>query len=520
MIRDPGDTEELDRVLLELHVENSSAQQWAQIIDGLHPKQRAFILDDSPRKCILKGRRGGGSFVLAAWLCEAWDEWPRGMSCYIAMSKDHAKSIIWRPLMAMNERYDWGVVFNNLELSATWPNGYRVVLWGAKDRVQVEKMRGPDSGLRRVGIDEAGSFSSQDRLFSYMIKSVLAPQLMDTVHRGGGQIVLNSSPGVSPRGFFFERTTGFDHMGKEVPQWSTHHWTALDNPYVDARTYFLQELKEGGHILDDSPVDWVVNQLFELRNKPFSDPGWASLLPRLSSTFRREYLAVWVRDFDSLIYRPSEANLLPPDYKLPAGHYRYTIGCDVGWDDGNGFSVAAKNMTGPEIYILESYYKPQLSTHQIAEELKALQSRHYNCGEIYVDTGGEGQRLLVDLMNFGVYANAAGKGAKKPRIEYLRSLIENSSLKITSGTCQELLNEWSALVWDEDRTKHREGFVDECSDATLMAVMPLNQLFIQGKPPPPETGSQAEQDAIEEREWQISQRIGRRRAARRRKRLW
>ena len=218
-------------------------------------------------------------------------------------------------------------------------------------------------------------------------------------------------------------------MGKEVPTWSTHHWTALDNPFLDAKGYLLEELESGGHILDDTPAEEIVTALIALKDVPQDDPAWDDLKSCLSTSFRREYLAHWVKDSNALVYQLSSRNILEEGWTLPAGQYRITIGCDIGWGDGNGFCVAAKNIFAKEITILQAYYLPEMSTAEIADELRKL-SQQWHTSELYVDTGGEGQRLLEDLLHYGVMAQAAGKGRKKPRIEYMRSLLNTGVLKL------------------------------------------------------------------------------------------
>lgn len=523
MIRDPDDFDDLVEVIQELHVEVSAHEAWSQILADLHPKQRAFVEDPAPRKCALKGRRGGGSWGSCAWLAENWQSWPGVMSLFIAGTKEHAKAILWPTLEFMDRKYRWGVRYNHLDLIATFPNGYCISLRGAKDRVQVEKLRGFASGLRRVVIDECGSFSAHDGLFRYMLQSVLAPQLMDHRHKGGGQMALISSPGIDPIGFFFEKTEGRDHMGREVPTWSTHHWTALDNPYLDARSYLIEELATGGHMLDDSPAEELVDELLALKDVPQSDPRWDGMRHRLSATFRREYLAHWVKDNSALVYLVTPENLLREGFQLPTGQYRITVGCDIGWGDGNGFTVAAKPAFGREVYLLESYYRPELSTAEIAAELREIGQR-WHTSELYVDTGGEGERLVVDLLNYGVVARAAGKGRKKPRIEYMRSLLDTGHLKVRPETCGELLTEWSALVWDDTRQLHREGFVDDVSDSALMAVNPLSQLFVPPKALPPAPGTAAHREAQDRHELEQAIRAGKRIVRKQRpshhKRVW
>jgi hypothetical protein len=484
-------------------------QSWERILADLHDKQRAFVLDPAPRKCALKGRRGGGSYAVAAWLLEDWHLWPGAMSLYIAMSKDHAKSILWPTLIELNEKYELGIDFNGNELSATLPNKYVVSLCGAKDKVQIEKLRGFAKGARRVAIDEAGSFQAHDEDFKYLISSVLSPQLMDSHHKGGGQIALISSPGLSPMGYFYEKTTGKNHMGKPVRAWKTHHWTALDNPYVGAKSYLVEELEEGGHILDGTPPAQIVDELITLKDVPPSDPRWAALAARLSVGFRREYLAEWVKDKDALVYYAEDHHLLGAGWALPKGVYRIVIGCDIGWDDGNGFAIAAKSVDSQDVFLLSAYYKPELSTADIADELAKLKAE-YRTGEIYVDTGGEGGRLLADMDNYGVLVQRAAKGLKKPRIEYVRSLLDRRKLWIVRDRCLDLLTEWQALPWDEERLSHREGFYDDVSDAALMALWPLSQRFVPRRPPPPKPGTAEFRKLEAEREHAAALRQGQR----------
>lgn len=512
------DPREVERALEATHVADDASAPWWRILADLHPKQRAAIDDPSPEKCFEKGRRGGGSVVVAAWLLEEYHRWPGATVLFIALTQEHAVSIIWPMLMQLDRKYELGIKFDGAHHTATLPNGYRILVRGAKDRVAIERFRGIEGGLRRVAIDEAGSFSAHDEQFRYMIDSIIKPQFMDHYHRGGGQIVLCGSPGLDPMGFYFEKCTGVTHDGKRVRQWSLHHWTALDNPHLDARGYLLSILPD--HILDDTSAEAMLEEICSLyESVAWGDPAWADVLPRLSNQFRREYLADWVRDRDSLVYVPSERNWIDDDYELDRSTpWRIAIGCDVGWGDGNGFAVAAKNLRSREIILLEAYYRPELDTSEVADELIRLRTK-YRTGEIYVDTGGAGDQRLADLENYGVIAEAAGKGRKKRRIEYVRSVLQKGWLKIRQKHCAQVITEWSGLPWSEDRQTHREGFVDDVTDAVLMAVNPLSQRFQprgEIRPRPGDPGWEQYQEKLEREK---ANRAGRRIVRRKRVRL-
>jgi hypothetical protein len=507
----------LEDLIQESHVEDDPDSPWWRILADLHPAQRAVIDDPSNRKCLEKGRRAGGSTVVAAWLIEEFHRWPGHSVLFVALTKEHSKSILWPTLLKMNDTYGLGMAFNALDLNVTMPNGYRILLRAAKDRAQVEKLRGLAGGLRRAVVDEAGSFCAHDDQFRYMLNSVISPQFMDTHHLGGGQLILCGSPGVDPRGLFYEKCTGKDHTGKAVPKWSTHHWTALDNPSMDAAGYLLEELRSGNHILDDTPPEVIVEQLLALKGTPLDDPAWAPVLAKLTAEFRREYLADWVKDSDSLVYLPTEANMLPDGWELPRTEpWRIVIAADIGWGDGNGFAVAAKSLRSRTVVLLRAYYLPELDDDQVAEELKALRTA-WRSGEIYVDCGGEGDRLVQNMANRGVVVQPLGKGRKKPRIEYLRALITRRWLKVRREHCADVLTEWSALPWSEDRQSHREGFVDDVADATLGAVNQLSQLFVPAPPPRPKPGEQGYEAYCERLEKAAAVRAGKRMLRRKRR---
>lgn len=505
----------LEDVVAEAHVAEDDNSPWWRILKNLHPAQRRALEDPEPRKCFEKGRRGGGSFAVAAWLLEEYHRWPGATSLFVATTKEHAKAILWPVLEELDAKYGLGGDFNALDLTYTLPNGYKIILRAAKDRAQVEKLRGIAGGLRRAAIDEAGSFLGHDQHFRYLISSVITPQFMDTHHLGGGQLILCGSPGLMPMGFFYEKCSGRTHEGKPVKQWSVHHWTALDNPYVDAAGYFHEELENGDYILDDTSVNDVVAEIVALNGVPLSDERWAPLLAKLTAEFRREYLADWVSDDASIIYAPTKRNLLPEGYELPPGPWRVVVAADVGWGDGNGFAVAAKSLRGKEIILLRAYYLPEMDDAEIAAEIAQLK-KDWHTSEAYVDCGGEGDRLVANLENHGVIVQRAAKPRKKPRIEYVRALLHTGSLQIRPEHCGDVLAEWLALPWSKDKQSHREGFVDDVADAVLMAVNPLSQRFVPQPPPRPKPGEEGYDAYREKLEKDAAIRAGRRLVRRRR----
>lgn len=514
----------LENELMNSRAPDDADSKWPRIYADLFPEQQLAIDDPSNRKCFEKGRRAGGSWLSAAWLLENYHEWGGHSSFFVALTKDHAKRIIWGTLEKLNAKYELGGVSNGLDYTWKFPIPgrpglfYTIMLKGAKDRSQVEALRGTEGGLRRVVIDEAGSFFSYDRQFRYMIREVIAPQFMDTFHLGGGQLVLSGSPGIDPAGFYYEKCTGQTHDGKPAIQWSVHHWTCLHNPTLDARAYLLEELSDNraDYIVDDTEPAVIVEWLVELKDVPLGDERWAPVQAKLTPGFRREYLADWCKDTDALVYVARPRNILPEGHYLDESvPWRVVIGCDIGWNDGNGFAVAAKSLRSRDIVLCEAYYLDELDDEQIAAELRRLRTV-YRSGEIYVDDVGAGDRLVANMEHFGVIVQAAPRGRKKPRIEYVRTVLQSGALLIRPDRCAALLQEWEGLPWSEDRQTHREGFHDDVSDAALAAINALSQRFSPAKPGRPKRGTPEYDAWIAKRERELAgnSRSGKRRRKR------
>jgi hypothetical protein len=279
---------------------------------------------------------------------------------------------------------------------------------------------------------------------------------------------------------------------------------------MDAAGYLLEQLRDGDHIVGDASPEELVAAMVRLKDVELDDPQWAPVLAALSVTFRREYLAEWVTDSDSLIYVPTAANMLPDGHFLDESQpWRVVIGCDIGWGDGNGFTVAAKSLRGREIIICESYFLPELTDEEIAKELLSLQQR-YRTTETYVDDVGHADRLVANMGHFGITVAPAARGRKKPRIEYARTLLRSGALQIRPERSAHLLSEMASLPWDEDRQTHRENFYDDAIDSFLAAVNGLGQLFLPARPKRPKPGQDGWEREEARREREIANRAGRR----------
>lgn len=441
---------------------------WQQMLGQLHEPQKEFVIDGARRKCALAGRRAGKSHGVAYWLIQGW-QWCKGQkSVFIARSLGHARDILWDVLKELNETWRLGATFNESRLVMTFPNRYEIRLKGCENLRQAEKVRGPH--YRRAVIDECHTFP--DSLLRHLIVRVLEPALMDLQ----GELVLAGTPGYDLTGFWYEKTLDAEEdpetaRATRFKQWPTHRWTCLDNVHLPDPQGEIDRAKEE-HGWDDDHPDLV-----------------------------REYYGRWVKDDSSLVYPYDPEKNLYWDEDVepwtPGDGTKSVIGVDVGWDDGCGFNVSQKRPDSPEIRIPVSYSMYGLTDHQIAGEIKKLQ-RRFKTQWVFVDSKGN-KITAMTMRNYGIPAEAAIGGEKRPRIEYVRGLMQGGNLKAHAEHAQELIGEWTTLPWGHHKvTKkkigHREGYVDENCDALLSGILMHSQKWAE-KLKKPEKGT-PEYDAL------------------------
>ena len=379
------------------------------------------------------GRRTGKSHLLTAWLADGWQQYPNEMSVFVAQTAGHAYRILWRTLIRFNEKYKLKLKLDEAKLTATFPNGYQIWLTGASTWREVEKLRG--ARYRRVAIDEAGSIPSD--LLMYLVEDVVDPALMDL----DGELALSGTPGVIPKGYFFEKSTGIGETGPVV-QWQTFEATCLDNPHVRGREYLDRKLKEN---------------------------GWSEDHP----TFRREYLGQWVIDLSAIVY-PFVANrngFQGHDLPQDRGRHRTVIAIDLGWHDDTAIVVSTSHRGHPDVWFRSAWKQPNLLPGRIAVEIERRRQPLLAAGdsvEVVVDTAGGSKIVAEELKErYGIPFKAAEKRDKKIGIELFRGGILEGTVHVDPYECGPMLSEWSALPYSDDRNDHHDQYPNHCADAAL-----------------------------------------------------
>jgi len=400
----------------------SQADHREALIAGLHPKQQAFVLDKSQRKCALGGRRGGKTWAVAIWLLI--DTRPGELSVFIARTTGHARRILWRTLRRVNDKYQLGYKFREDISTAEGPDGYRIWLTGAKDFSEVEKLRG--DRYWKVGIDEAGSVPSA--LLKYLIDDIIDPALMDL----DGELALIGTPGIVPSGTFFERSTG---EGKSE-QWPTHNYTCLDNPHVKGERYLKRKLKENNWT-EDNP------------------------------TYRREYLAQWVKDIEALVYpylsAVNKANEIPRlDYIAVAIDFGATQAKPT-----TAFTVGGIQRGRRETWILRSFKVAGMIPSSIAGLAEQL-LREHGAKMLVVDEGALGRGYAQEMrISYNLPVMAAEKSKKRAFQELFGGNLRAGIVKVVESECQDLLDEWEVGQWLEDRSEEDPSYEWHCADTAI-----------------------------------------------------
>jgi hypothetical protein len=391
-----GESEKaIARVLAKRQAAKGAAKPF-DITKFLFPEQLAFVRDPSPNKSAVCSRRAGKTIACAAHLIDtALSE--DGIVClYITLSRNNAKKIIWRELKKINRDYKLNGEENLSELSITFPNHSVIYLSGAKDTNEIEKFRG--LAIKLCYIDEAQSFREYIR---ELIDDVLSPALMDYA----GTLALIGTPGAIPTGYFHECT-------QEASNWSKHHWTFWNNPYI----------------LDKSKLthQQMLDRELKRRGVSAADPS-----------IQREWFGKWVLDSDSLLihYNPNVAHY---DYlpALPFGNhkYEYIMGVDLGFNDADAIAILAWSEHLPTTYLVEELVTEKQGITELVQQIESL-SKKYNVSKIVMDEGGLGKKIAEEMRRQKhIPIQGADKKLKMQNIAFLNDALRTGKFKAKANS--------------------------------------------------------------------------------------
>lgn len=407
---------------------------------------------------------------------------PGATTLYVGMTRETCKRIMWKDVLErLSTEHDLGLHFNQTELYVRSPNGAVTYFIGI-DSSEKEKKKALGQKYRKIWIDEAQDLRTDLRS---MVYEILKPAVADF----RGPIIMTGTPGdfvgprfapdgVSPgRHLFFAITKQLDLLPEEPPEggWKVHRWSALDNPHM--KENIQAEIED---------ID---------RDRP-----WFRDTPQ----FKRHYLGQWAIDDRRIIYHYTRGrNAGVPPVQLD----QFVIGCDLGWSDASAFVVVGWRKHDGRLYVLRSYKESKLTLSDVSNHLRALQLT-YPHSTIVID-GANRQGVEELARRYMIPLVATEKSAKVDFIRMMDTDLRVGNIVVDEDQCNPLIEEWAALVWDDDTIVPRErpDCENHCCDAALYAWRYARNYYARpAAPPPPKPGSY---EALQELERKEAERVER-----------
>lgn len=398
-----------------------------KVEDLCFDKQLEFIQDKSPFKTACCSRRAGKTVADAAYLIASALGRPRVVCPYITLTRGMAKSLIWPELKEINRVYKLGGIFNEAELTGTFPNGSVVRLHGANNEREIEKLRG--HAIYLCVIDECQSFRSY---FQKLIDEIISKALFDY----GGTLALTGTPGPVPSGYFYDvcHSREYAHFA----------WTFFDNPHIERKSgqtpqaLLERELKRKGVTIDDP-------------------------------TIQRECFGQWSIDLNALVFKydPSKNH-----YDLSTLNHRlseYVIGVDIGYDDADAIAVIGWSSETPGAYLVEERIERKQGITELAGAIGRLVDK-YKPIRVVLDTGGLGKKIAEEITKrYQLPITAAEKSRKFEFIEILNDAMRIGQFSASKHS--RFAEECKYVEWDKDapNLKIKDTYHGDQVDAVLYA---------------------------------------------------
>ena len=397
----PSEREKKEKELLALLEVEAAERRKLAFKPQLFSQQVKFIQDPRKLKAALCSRRAGKSHMAGCYVIAEALKHPRSTVPYVALTRGHAKRIMWKTLLDLTRPYNPQV--NLTELRITLSNGSDIVLAGANDEGTAEVFRGQKFPL--VVLDECASFRSH---FREMVEEIIEPALIDM----NGTLAMIGTPSAACRGLFFDATT------LDSSPYSLHKWTILDNPFIPhAQEWLSERMKER---------QWTID----------------------TPAYRREWLGEWVASTDSQVYAFSRDRNISKG--IPA-KLNYILGIDLGYDDETAFVVVGYRADDPLIYVCETYAKSEMIITDIVRKVEELTERYKSFVRIVADTGGLGKQIAAEIRKrYGLAVFPAEKTQKADFIQLCNDDFRMGKIQVNPAEIN-FIEEITALQWDEEK---------------------------------------------------------------------
>lgn len=408
--------------------------------ESLFDKQRAALDDPSRFQVVRCGRRAGKTTYLACrHLIDALTA-PDIVSITIHKSRNSRSAEAFKlEVRRLCELHKIPFRENLQEAFFSFTNGSLIIIRGAETVGEVDKLRGGKHRL--ASVDEAAFI--RPIVLRYLIDEVIEPALYD--YRG--VLLLASTPSHALVGPFYD----YDMGGARG--WSRHYWNMTSNPHIpDAAAQMLEERERKGWA-EDNPV------------------------------YLRERLGQWVLSDDVLII-PISAERNFVDALPPGPDWLYSLSIDIGFNEPCAFVLGAWSPSHPNAYIVRAYKKSGLTPSDVGGEIRELQ-KQFTLTRVIMDTAGAGIGYKTEIeKRFSLSITSAKKQNKTGNILFMQDDVRTGRVKVLRDGCNDLVEEWTTIPWNEDKTGPDDRYDDHCFDAANYLLTDLRHWQHKEKPAP------------------------------------
>lgn len=379
-----------------------------------------------------------------------------GDVAYLTLNRRSAKRIIWRAILEILDKYEIPYKPDNVDLSLKLKNNNIIYVSGAKDEMEIEKLRG--ISLRKVYIDECQAFRAY---IEYLVDDILEPALTDY----DGSLILIGTPGPVPAGFFYNAANN--------ESWSHHSWTMHDNPWIHKKSGKDPEL--------------IIEERCKRRGITKDDPS-----------IQREYYGKWTLDNDSLVYKFNKNKNI---YQTVPINLKYVIGVDIGYVDSDAIAVLGYSSDEKNVYLVQELITEKQTISDLADQIKSLM-KMYNPVKMVMDAGALGKKIQEEIrQRHKIHLDAAEKARKLEFIELLNDDLRTGRFLAFEGS---RFQEDSQLVsWDyssQGKPKISDTYHTDIGDAILYAWRECRHFLYEKELDVPKPGTDAYMDMLEELE--------------------
>jgi hypothetical protein len=280
-----------------------------------------------------------------------------------------------------------------------------------------------------------------------LVDEVIAKRLFDYA----GRLRLIGTPGPVPVGYFYDCARS--------DQWSHHHWTMFDNPWLP---------KKSGQTHQQ-----ILQRELERKGVSVDDPA-----------IQRECFGVWSKDDNALVFRYNEGI---NDYEaIPEEtNWTYVVGVDLGYEDADAIAVIGWHQNAQVAWLVEESIKTKQGITDLAKEIERV-VHTYNPDRIVMDTGGLGKKIAEEIQRrYGLPIIAAEKVRKFEFIELLNDAMRTKRFyaKKNSRFAQDCM----LVQWDRDAPygvpRILDSYHSDICDAVLYAFREAYHWLWEAPPP-------------------------------------